>query len=135
MIVAVQASGRIVMLIGARVLMPPASRWWSMISITSACSRLAGSSAGLLVSTITQTSSAVTSSMMRGLDRFQRSSIHNASVFGSPCSTASAGVLRHSFRYQAQMMGEPVESVSGEVWPKTLIMMRLEGCWVWMAAL
>jgi len=30
-----------------------------------------------------------------------------------------------SVRYQAQMMGDPVESVSGDLWPKTLIMLHL----------
>ncbi|GEM93721.1 hypothetical protein RSP03_27880 [Cereibacter sphaeroides] len=34
-----------------------------------------------------------------------------------------AGVPFTSVRYQAQMMGEPVESVSGDLWPNTLIMM------------
>ena len=34
-------------------------------------------------------------------------------MLGSPNSTASAGVPLIWLRYQAQMMGEPVESVSG----------------------
>jgi hypothetical protein len=46
-----------------------------------------------------------------------------ASVLGSPSSTASASPPLTSLRYQAQMMGEPVESVSGDLWPKTSVVM------------
>jgi hypothetical protein len=53
MIVAVQASGRTVMSIGPLVSSPPTSLWWSMIARMSAALTLAGSSAGLLVSTMT----------------------------------------------------------------------------------
>ena len=53
MMVAVQASGRMVMLIGVRVFRPPTSMWWSMISRMSVSLIWAGSSAGLLVSTTT----------------------------------------------------------------------------------
>jgi hypothetical protein len=83
-----------------------------------------GSSAGLLVSTITTLSSAVTSWMIAGLSRPQCFSTKAASVFGSPSSTGFAGVPV-SFRYQAQMMGEPVESVSGDLWPKTRVVMGM----------
>ncbi|MCY1381320.1 hypothetical protein D9M69_692130 [compost metagenome] len=92
-----------------------------MISITSASPNEAGNSAGLLVSTTTHWSPATTSEMISGLSMPHFASIQPASVFGSPCRTALAGVLRTSERYQAQMMGEPVESVSGALWPKTLI--------------
>jgi hypothetical protein len=44
-------------------------------------------------------------------------------VFGSPSSTALAGVPFTSVRYQAQMIGLPVESVSGDLWPKTRVVM------------
>ena len=36
-----------------------------------------------------------------------------------PSSTGLASIPFTSFRYQAQMSGEPVESVSGDLWPKT----------------
>ena len=60
--------------------------------------------------------------MICGFGRFQCFSTKAASVFGSPSRTGVAGVPCTSVRYQAQMMGEPVESVSGDLWPKTLIM-------------
>jgi hypothetical protein len=53
MMVAVQASGLIVMSIGPLVSRPPVSLWWAMIWIMSASLILSGSSAGLLVSTMT----------------------------------------------------------------------------------
>ena len=53
MMVAVQARGRIVMSIGPFVSSPPTSLWWSMIARKSALLIEAGSSAGLLVSTMT----------------------------------------------------------------------------------
>ena len=95
-----------------------------MISITSASLIEAGSSAGLLVSTITHWSPGARSAITSGRSSPQRPSIHTASVFGVPCSTALAGVLRTSDRYHAQISGEPVESVSGALWPKTWIMKR-----------
>jgi hypothetical protein len=51
----------------------------------------------------------------RGLGRFQRSSMKAASVLGSPSRTASAASPLTSLRYQAQRIGDPVESVSGDL--------------------
>jgi hypothetical protein len=124
MIVAVQASGRMVMSIGPFVSSPPTSLWWSMIARMSASLMPSGSSAGLFVSTITTGSPAATSAMISGFATPQRLSMKAASVFGSPRSTGFAGSPFTSDRYQAQMMGEPVESVSGDLWPKTLIVME-----------
>src|SRR6056297_418906 len=84
-----------------------------------------GNSAGLLVSTMTQACPSSTSEMMRGLGRFHFFSIESASVFGSPNKTASASPPFTSFMYHAQRMGEPVESVSGDLWPKTRVLMSL----------
>ena len=125
MMVAVQASGLIVMSIGARVSSPPASLWWSMIWMMSASLIEAGSSAGLLVSTITTLSSALTSEMISGFSPPHFCRTKAASVLGSPSSFASAGWPRTSERYHAQISGEPVESVSGDLWPKTLIVMSV----------
>jgi hypothetical protein len=62
--------------------------------------------------------------MIAGLSRPQCFSTKAASVFGSPRRTGFAG-MPISFRYQAQMMGEPVESVSGDLWPKTRVVMGM----------
>ena len=143
MIVAVQATGRTVMLIGPFVFKPPCSMWWSITSVTRASLMLSGSSATLLVSTMMHSSSAVTSSSSSGRSKPQRRRTNNASVFGSPKRRASAGVPRHSERYHAQIRGDPVESVSGDLWPKTLTVIgwlsvrsRLFGRalyqWVWV---
>ena len=94
-----------------------------MISIRLALLMPSGSSAGLFVSTTTTVSPSPTSSRSSGRSRSQRPSTKDASVFGSPSSLGSASWPRHSRRYHAQMIGDPVESVSGEKWPKTLIVM------------
>ena len=118
-----------VMSITPLVSKPPTSLWWSMIATTSSALTLAGSSAGLLVSTITALVPSAISVTMRGLGHSQYFTTKFASVFGSPNSTASALVAFTSFRYQAQMMGDPVESVSGDLWPKTSVVMELPmGC-------
>ena len=65
--------------------------------------------------------------MISGFWSPQRFRTKAASVFGSPRSAGFAGVPFTSVRYQAQMMGEPVESVSGDLWPKTLIMGVIRG--------
>jgi hypothetical protein len=83
----------------------------------------AGSSAGLLVSTMTTGCPASTPSMMAGLSRPQRASMKAASVLGSPRRTGVASSPAISLRYQAQMIGEPVLSVSGDLWPKTRVVM------------
>ncbi len=83
-----------------------------------------GSSDGLFVSTITTGAPSATSLMISGLARPQWRSTKAASVFGSPRRTGFAGVPV-SVRYQAQMMGDPVESVSGDLWPKTRVVMAL----------
>ena len=114
MMVAVQASGRMVMSIGPLVSSPPTSLWWSMIAVTSSALILAGNSAGLLVSTTTAGVPSAISDTMRGLGQSQCFSTKAASVLGSPSKTASAGVFFTSFRNHAQIMGDPVESVSGE---------------------
>jgi hypothetical protein len=64
-----------------------------------------------------------TPSMIAGLSRPQRASMKAASVLGSPRRTGLASVPAISLRYQAQMMGEPVLSVSGDLWPKTRVVM------------
>ena len=125
MIVAVQARGRTVMSIGPLVSSPPTSLWWSMIARMSALLMPAGSSAGLLVSTITTGASSATSAMIAGFGRFQRCKRNAASVFGSPSRTASAASPFTSFMYQAQRMGDPVESVSGDLCPKTRVFMSV----------
>src|SRR6056297_2920447 len=66
--------------------------------------------------------------MMRGLGRSHLRSMNAASVLGSPRSTASAATPLISFRYQAQMMGDPVESVSGDLWPKTRVVIGGDPC-------
>ena len=121
--VAVQASGRMVMSIGPLVSRPPTSLWWSMIACTSAPLILAGSSAGLLVSTTTQGWPSSTSAMMSSMSKPQRCSMKAASVLGWPSRTGLASTPLTSFRYQAQISGEPVESVSGDLWPKTRVVM------------
>ena len=121
MIVAVQASVSITMLTGPLVSSPPTRRWWSMMAVMSASLMLAGSSAGLLVSTITTGWSACTSSMICGLSSFQWSSMNSASVLGSPSRAGAAATPLISFRYHAQMIGLPVLSVSGDLWPKTSV--------------
>src|SRR6056297_3248507 len=64
--------------------------------------------------------------MMRGLGRFHLSSRKAASVLGSPSRTASDATPFTSLRYHAQRIGDPVESVSGDLWPKTsVVMMRV----------
>src|SRR5690554_4957415 len=80
-----------------------------------------GSSAGLLVSTITTGWLSATSSMISGSAKPQCLSTKAASVLGWPSSTGLAFTPLISFRYHAQMIGDPVLSVSGEVWPKTAI--------------
>src|SRR6056297_213620 len=84
-----------------------------------------GSSATLLVSTTTTSSFAETSSMIWGVSKPQRCSTNAASVFGSPRSRASAGLSSFSERYHAQISAEPVESVSGALWPKTRMVMGM----------
>jgi hypothetical protein len=129
MMVAVQASGRMVMSIGFLVFSPPTSMWWSMMPAIFASLTEAGSSAGLLVSTITTVSSALTSAMIAGFSSPQWRSTKAASVFGSPSNTGLAGVPVW-LRYQAQMIGLPVESVSGDLWPKTSVVMGVSQGWI-----
>ncbi len=81
------------------------------------------SSAGLLVSTMTTRSPSGTSVSWSGTPRFQRSRTKVASVLGAPRRTASASSPRTSRRNQAQTIALAALSVSGEVWPKTLIVM------------
>ena len=122
--VAVQASGRITTLIGARVFSPPTSMWWSMIAMMLASLIEGGSSAGLLVSTMTTSCPAATSAMIAGLSKPQCFRRKAASVFGSPRSAGLASPPRRLVRYQAQMMADRVASVSGDLWPKTRVVMR-----------
>ena len=89
-----------------------------MIARISAAFTFAGSSAGLLVSTMTTGWPSSTPSMIAGFSRPQRVSMKAASVLGSPKRTGLASVPAISVRYQAQMMGDPVESVSGDLWPE-----------------
>ena len=124
MIVAVQASGRIVMSIGPAVSRPPTSLWWSMIAITFAPLMLAGNSAGLLVSTITTSWPSATSVMICGRSKPQRVATNPASVFGVPKSRASA-VLPVWFMNHSQISGEPRESVSGDLCPKIRVVIVL----------
>jgi hypothetical protein len=120
----VQASGRITMVIGDLVLRPPTSMWWSMIALMFASLIDGGSSAGLLVSTIITSWPGSTSAMIAGFAKPQCLRTKAASVFGSPRRRGSAGVLRRLVRYQAQTMAESVASVSGDLWPKTSVVMR-----------
>src|SRR6056297_2699809 len=64
--------------------------------------------------------------MMRGLGRSHLVRRKAASVLGSPSRTASASPPFTSLRYHAQRIGDSVESVSGDLWPKTrVVMMRV----------
>ena len=94
-----------------------------MIAVMSQSLMPAGNSAGLLVSTMTTGVSAATSDTISGLSKFQRFSTNNASVFGSPNKTGFTATPLISFRYHAQMIGLPVLSVSGDLWPKTSVVM------------
>src|SRR6056297_2441884 len=123
MMVAVQATGSMRMSIGPLVSSPPTSLWWSMIVRMSALLMAAGSSAGLLVSTMTTGWSASTSEMISGLSSFQWSSMNAASVLGSPSKTGLASSPLIWLRYHAQMIGLPVLSVSGDLCPNTRVVM------------
>src|SRR6056300_1996394 len=90
-----------------------------MIAVISALLMPSGNSAGLFVSTITTGAPASTPAMMSGLFRFQRFRTKAASVFGSPNNFGAAAMPLTSFRYQDQTIGDPVESVSGDLCPKT----------------
>src|SRR6056300_138711 len=89
-----------------------------MMAVISASLIPSGNSAGLFVSTITTGAPASTPSMMSGLSRFQRFRTNAASVLGSPNSFGAAAMPFTSFKYHDHTMGEPVESVSGDLWPK-----------------
>jgi hypothetical protein len=122
--VAVQATGRMVISMGDLVSRPPVSLWWSMMARMLALLIEGGSSAGLLVSTITTSWPSSTSSITGGNSTPQRRRTNCASVLGVPRIRASAAPGLWCARYQAQIRGEQVESVSGDLWPKTSVVME-----------
>ena len=85
---------------------------------------LEGSSAGLFVSTITTGAPSATSVILAGCGTSQWASMKAASVLGGPSRAASAGCALISLRYQAHKIAEPTESLSGDLCPKTKIVIR-----------
>ena len=127
MIVAVQATGRMVIEIGLLVSRPPTNLWWSMISIMSVLFILLGNSVGLLVSTTTTCVSSARFDIISGVAKPQCLSMKAASVLGVPSKIGSAAWPFTSLRYQAQIIALPVLSVSGALCPNTLIIIETSG--------
>jgi hypothetical protein len=84
----------------------------------------AGSSAGLLVSTITTGCPGATRIDDPRLGHVPAREHEGGFGVGLAQQHGLGRRPFTSFRYQAQMMGEPVESVSGDLWPKTSVVMR-----------
>ncbi len=106
MIVAVQASGRMVMLIGPLVFEPADQLVVVDDALNVGVVDAVGQFGGVVgVDDDHRLRRRRHSAMIAGLGRSQRCSMNAASVLGSPSSTASAFWPLTSFRYQAQMIG------------------------------